>query len=74
MKYNYDKLKGRIVEKFKSQTKFAEAMDLSTRSLSLKLNNERDFKQKEISKACQLLVIEADEIADYFFTPEIQMA
>ncbi len=68
MAYEYSKLLGRIIEKFGTQAKFAEAMGLSERSLSLKLNGKVGFKQNEITKACQLLDITGAEITSYFFT------
>ena len=37
--FDYSKLKGRIVEKFKTQGNFASINQLSDRSMSLKLNN-----------------------------------
>jgi transcriptional regulator with XRE-family HTH domain len=70
--YEYSKLLGRITEKFGTQAKFAEAMGLSERSLSLKLNGRVGFKQSEITKACQLLDISGAEITSYFFTLKVQ--
>ncbi len=72
MAYEYSKLLGRITEKFGTQAKFAEAMGLSERSLSLKLNGRVGFKQSEITKACQLLDISGAEITSYFFTLKVQ--
>lgn len=72
MVYDYSKLEGRIKEKFGTQAKFAEAIELSERSLSLKLNSKRDFKQNEISKSCTLLDIAYAEIPAYFFTLKVQ--
>ena len=72
MAYNYSKLLGRIVEKFGTQARFAEAMGLSERSLSLKMNCKVPFKQPEISKACGLLEIDATDIHSYFFTVLVQ--
>ena len=68
MAFNYSKLLGRIVEKYGTQSSFAKALSISEHSLSLKLNNKRDFKQREIIAACQLLEIATDEIDAYFFT------
>lgn len=65
--YDYSKLQGRIVEKFGNNCNFAIKMGLSERTVSLKLNNKVDFRQKEISKACQLLNIPISKIQDYFF-------
>lgn len=72
MAYDYSKLKGRIVEKFGNQTKFAETMGLSERTMSLKLNSVNYWKQNEISKACKLLDINEDEIKQYFFNLKVQ--
>ena len=43
MSFKYAKLSGRIKEKFKTQERFAEAMNMSPRSISLKLNNKREM-------------------------------
>lgn len=72
MSYNYLKLRGRIIEKFKTQQEFASKMGWSERTLSLKMNNKRFWKQTEISKACELLDISTGEIQEYFFTPVVQ--
>lgn len=74
MSYDYDKLGGRIVEMFGTQYKFAEAMGISERSISLKLNGKVGFKQEEISRACQLLDISEDKISEYFFKRKVQFA
>lgn len=68
MPYNYNKLLGRIVEKVGTQSKFAEKMELSERTISLKLNGKVGWKQSEISKACAVLEICETEIPAYFFT------
>lgn len=70
--YNLNKLKGRIIEKFGTQGNFAKAMGMSERTVSLKLDNQVDWKQSEIVKACELLEIPKEEIADYFFTLKVQ--
>lgn len=67
MPYNYSKLQGRIVEYFGSQSKFSSAIGLSERSLSLKLNGKRGWKQSEIAKVCETLAIQDNEIGAYFF-------
>lgn len=67
MPYNYSKLLGRIVECVGTQAAFAEKMDLSERSVSLKLNGKRSWKQPEIAKACEILGIQKNEIDKYFF-------
>lgn len=72
MAYNYSKLRGKIKEVYGTQENFATAMQISTVSLSDKLNNKVQFQQKEINLACKLLKIEAQEITDYFFTLKVQ--
>lgn len=71
-KFNYSKLRGRIVEYFGGQGVFAVAMRLSERSVSLKLNNIRGWNQQEITRACELLNIPPTEISLYFFTKDVQ--
>lgn len=72
MAFDYSKLKGRIVEKFQTQQAFAKAMDLSERSLSLKLNSERTWKQPEICRAVLLLGLSKEDINEYFFTEKVK--
>lgn len=57
MDFNYNKLKGKITEKYGTQLSFARAMGVSERTLSLKLNNRVAFSQPEIFLASQLLGI-----------------
>lgn len=68
MPYNYSKLRGKIVEKYSTQSQFAQAIGMSEHSLSKKISGKIPFKQTEISKACDLLDIASYEIASYFFT------
>ena len=68
MAFNYQKLLGRITEKMGSQAEFARRMELSERTISLKLNGKVQFKQNEIVKASNLLEIDNSDIAAYFFT------
>ena len=70
--YNYDKLSGKIVERFKTQADFAKAIGLSERSISLKLNGKLGWKQQEMAKSCELLGIEVEEIGSYFFNLRVQ--
>lgn len=68
MPYNYSKLLGLIVEKFGTQANFSDAIGLSERSVSLKLNGKVGWKQSEIAKICKVLKIETQDIPLYFFT------
>lgn len=72
MAFNYDKLRGRIVEIFGTQYKFAKEMGWSERTLSLKMNGSRSWKQPDICKAIKLLKLKEEDIPSYFFTPKVQ--
>lgn len=66
--FTYPKLRGRIVEKYKTNAIFAEAFGISKNAWSRKLQNkEGGFSQKDIIKCCKLLEIQKNEIPDYFF-------
>ena len=67
MGYDYSKLEGRIVEKFRTREKFAKALGITNKSISEKLNNKTIWKQPEISKAMELLSIPWEDIESYFF-------
>ena len=72
--YDYSKLSGKIREVYGKCATFADAMNLSERSLSLKMNNKVGWKQQEIDLACELLGISALEIGAYFFARKVQRA
>ena len=72
MVFNYSKLRGRIIEKYGSQSDFAKAFGCSDRTLSLKMNGKRPWKQTEILSAIKLLELSEEDIQDYFFTLEVQ--
>lgn len=69
--FDYSKLRGRIVEKYSTQGKFAEAVGLTDRSVSLKLNNGIGFSQDEIINWCELLNLESCDIPTYFFNEKV---
>lgn len=72
MAFDYRKLRGRILEKYGTQALFAQEMNMSERTLSLKLNNKIYFKQDEIAKAATLLEFSTNEIQEIFFSREVQ--
>lgn len=67
MEYSYDKLRGRIVERYGSQEKYAEALGISTNSLSKKMTGKTGFSQKDIVLWSELLEISKSEYGEYFF-------
>ena len=73
IKYNFDKLKGKIKEIFNTQNDFARSMEMSPNTLSSKLNNQSYFSSEEISKAVELLKIKDPEEAwTIFFTEQVE--
>lgn len=72
--YDFSKLEGRIREKLKYNNVFAEKIEISTASLSSKLNNKTDFTASEISRAIEpdVLDIPINEIGEYFFKEKLE--
>lgn len=66
MKFESNKLKGRIIEKFGSQVAFAGAMELNDGTLSKKLRGLSDWTTAEMVKACELLDIPLAEAYLFF--------
>ena len=71
--FDYSKLRGRIREKTRSETKFAPTVDMTPASLSSKLNQKTDFTSIEIQKICKKLNIPNLEIPDYFFIEKLEL-
>ncbi len=72
MAYDYTRLSKKIVRVYGTQAKFADALGLSERSVSLKLNSKVGWKQDEIISVCGLLEIPLADVPAYFFTAEVQ--
>lgn len=64
---HYQKLRGKIIERFATLTMFADFLGLSLTSLSAKLNQRTDFTRKEILAWCSYLGIAKKDIGTYFF-------
>lgn len=71
MAFDYRKLRGRIREVCGTQEEFAKRMNLSTVSVSVKLNNKVEWTQQEINKATEVLNIPDSKVFTYFFTEEV---
>lgn len=69
--YNFQRLKGRIKEYYKSQEDFAKELKLTNTALNYKLNNRTRFSYDELNLIINLLKIRDDEILDIFFTEEV---
>ncbi|MBR5948348.1 MAG: DUF739 family protein [Clostridia bacterium] len=70
--FDFNKLRGRIVEKYGSIEKFAKAMDVSATTLGRKLSAKSTFTHDEIVKACRLLEIPFKEVHIYFFAETVK--
>lgn len=70
--YDYRKLRGRIKEKFGTQSEFSKKLGLSEVSVSNKLNNIVDWGQEEMENAISILEIPNTDIYAYFFTHEVE--
>ena len=71
MVFRYNKLRGRIVEVFGSQSKFAEEIGQSEQNITAKLAGRSSFTQDNIVTWCQALNIDQADICSYFFTREV---
>lgn len=68
VQFTYAKLRGRIKEKFGTETRFATALGVSLVTVSKKLNGSVQFTMKDIEKWCNNLGIPIEEAGAYFFT------
>lgn len=69
--YDYSKLLGRMRELNITQSLLGKSVGLSEASLNAKLGNKVNFKQSEITRICNTLCIEANDIPVYFFTKQL---
>ena len=65
--YDYSILLERIEHIYGSQIAFGKAMNISEATISKKLLNKVDWKQSEIERACKVLGIKKEYIAEVFF-------
>lgn len=72
MEFDYSKLLGRIKEKGFTQESLAKLIGITPGVMSIKLNNQSPFKQKEIFMICEALDISISEIGEYFFTLKVR--
>ena len=63
----YQKLRGRIIEKYGTQERFCEELGISQTSMSKKMTGKTGFSQKDIINWCELLDIDLKEVGSYFY-------
>lgn len=71
MAKEYSKLRGKIVEKYGSQTAFADVIGRTEQSVTAKLSGKTQFSQEDIVIWCNVLGIPVDEVGAYFFTHKL---
>lgn len=70
MSLKYAKLRGRIIEKYGSQTAFCKEVGISKTAMSNKMSGRTGFSQRDIVKWSELLSIDMGKINEYFFAAE----
>lgn len=71
MSFRYNKLRGKIVEVYGSQAKFADVIGQSEQIVTAKLAGRSSFTQDNIISWSQALNIDQNDIGEYFFTLEL---
>ena len=68
MEFEFNKLRGRIREKFATEQNFAKVLNMNRACLSSRLNRRTHWKLNEIQRIVKLLDIKPEEIPSYFFS------
>lgn len=68
MNCTYNKLRGKIVERYETQANFARAIGISTNALSSKMTGKAGISQADMELWSELLEIDRKMIWEYFFT------
>lgn len=72
IEFDYSALRGAIKEVYGSETRFASEIEISTVSLSSKLNNKTGFTESEMLKAMEKLNKSIEDIPRYFFNKKLK--
>lgn len=64
---SYRKLRGRIIEKYGTTGKFAEAIKCSRGTVSSKLNKKTDMSRKDMEIWLKALDIPEEKVHEYFW-------
>ncbi len=70
--YDYSKLEKLIKSVYGTISAFGKAMNLSDRTMSLKMNSQIPWTQPEMEEAAELLGFPKADIQIYFFTLKVQ--
>lgn len=63
----FGKLRELIKRKYGTLGAFADALGVSRSTLSIKLNGKSGWKSSEVEEICNLLGIQMESVAEYFF-------
>lgn len=69
--YDYSKLRGRIVEKFGTMSRFADELGTSPVVISNKINNKTGFSRADIEAWSNALDISSAEYDIYYFVHKV---
>lgn len=67
MEFKYQKLRGRIIEKFGTIGKFADEVGISPTMMSKKLQGKAGISQADIILWSELLDIDSADYGDFYF-------
>lgn len=68
------KLRGRIVEKYVTQSRFAEFLGVTEQTVTMKLNGKVQFSTDDIITWSNALDISVNEIGAYFFAEKLSIS
>lgn len=68
---DYNRLRGRIIEKYGSQGGFAKALNTTEQTITGKLTGKTQFSQSDIIRWCDALDITAASVGRYFFAGKL---
>lgn len=69
--FDYSALEGRITEKLKTKSAYAEAIGITSKALREKLNGKYAFTTREIKRSLKPLGIASEDIPKYFFVDKV---
>ncbi|WP_072520339.1 helix-turn-helix domain-containing protein [Gemella massiliensis] len=72
IKFDYNKLKGRIKEKNLTLNEFANKVNIGRTALYSKLERNGEFTESEMFRICNVLEIPLNEVSVYFFTKYVR--
>lgn len=71
MEYDYSVLRGRIKEKFGSESALTSAIGMNRSTFSQKINNQSEFTQQDMIQIMSALKEDTWQIGLFFFTPKV---